>query len=464
MKKRKGLVLLIAAVIGIVIALLPTSEALDRPAMVFLGAFVWFLISASAEAVSLHVGLLAVLVVMVVTNSTDFETAFGAFGQATPWLIFGVLAFGAAIQSTGLFNRLSLYVMRIFPNTFKGQVSALTLAATALGPAIPSMIAKSSLLANVAVPMAQSAGYEKNSKQSAGIFAAFFLPVLFYSNIWLTGSGGVPTMLGLMPGEDFSFMRWLSSTWVFGVVFLVLAYFAILAYYGPKKGELGYEAGDGPNPAIEKLAALGPMSRDEKIAAAIFVITVLLWITEGVHGISTVVVTLCAVLALTFTGIFKASDYGTKVQWPIVIIVGAVLGVASLMSSTGVTEWVGNLVAPILGPVASNIWLLVPVVFVVTFILRYVIVSMAATTLIMYAIFAGGAMAAGIHPIVIVFTAWIASSCWQVPYNNTTYIATSALVDPICEYKYLRSSSYIAAVVALIACMATIPLWSTIPV
>lgn len=464
MKNRKGLILLIAAAIGLVIALLPTSDALNRPALIFLGVFVWFLISASVEAVSLHVGLLTILVVMVVTNSTDFETAFAAFGQTTPWLIFGVLAFGAAIQSTGLFTRLSLHVMRIFPNTFRGQVSALTLASAALGPAIPSVMAKTSLLASVAVPMAESAGYEKNSKQSVGIFAAFFLPVVFYSNMWLTGSEGVPMMLGLLPGEEFSFVRWLSFTWVFGLVFLGLAYVAILVYYGPKKGETGYEAGDGPNPAIEKLAALGPMTKNERLAAVIFVATILLWITESFHGISTTVVTLCAVLALTFAGIFSASDYGTKIPWLIIVMVGAVLGVASLMTSTGVTAWVGDVVAPLLGPVGTNIWLLVPVVFIATFLLRYVVVSMSATMLIMFAIFAGEASAAGIHPIVVIFTSLMASNCWQTPFNNAVYIATGAQVASIGEYKYLRSTTYIASAVALVACMASIPVWSALPV
>lgn len=448
-----------AVLVAVVISLLPASELLSRQALTFLGIFAGFIILVASNTVALHVGVLIALMALILTGTTDFPTAFSAFSSNLVWLIVAIMGFGEALQASGLFNRIALMLMKLFPNTFKGQVAALTVGTAVMGPTIPANAVKGTIMLNVAKSMAESVGYQKNSRQMAGLCAAVFLPAFYFSCAFITGESSVPTMLSLLPESNYNFVSWLGVTAVYGIVVLVLGFLAVLFFYKPKKGELGSVAPSGPNPAIAQLEELGPMSRQEKATLVVFIVAVCLWLTEGIHGVPLVITTMCALLAMTLLGIFKPADYTTKIPWYVVIIVGGIMCMASLFTSTGVTGWISATLGPVLGPIGTNIWLLVPVVFLFTFLIRYVIVSIMGATIISFAIFGGIAAAAGINPVVVVFTAYMAASCYQTSYNFMPYIILSGISSQMCDYKHLQQSAYIAAGVQLIACIASIPLW-----
>ncbi len=71
------------------------------------------------------------------------------------------------------------------------------------------------------------------------------------------------TMIGLLPEgyqDGFDFLHWLGVAWPWGLVLLVLSYVAIRAFYTPENDEtVSTEF------IKEQRAALGKMSRDEKI-------------------------------------------------------------------------------------------------------------------------------------------------------------------------------------------------------
>ncbi|MCL1846586.1 MAG: anion permease [Coriobacteriia bacterium] len=465
-KTKKGLIkFAISLVVGLVIAFLPASETLTREALIFLGAFVWYILVSSFDIIPMHISGIIVATVLVVTRVLTFEDAFKSFGTATPWLIFGVLGFAAALQATGLMKRIALWVLRIFPKSFGGRVTALTAVSAILGPAIPSSPAKASLIASLAVPISQESGYEKNSKQAAGLFTAFFAPVVLFSPIFVSGAVGVPAMMAFMPDIKFSWLSWFGATWWLGLTLLILGYVFVRFFYRPNKAER--VAAQARVDASEKkedsvtlaLREMGPMSLHEKIGLITLLVVIVIWITESFHGVSTAMVAICALLLITLIGIFKTEDYVTKVPWPMILIAGTIMTMVSCFSSLGVSAWLGSVLGPIMGPVGTNPYLMILAICIAGFILRFFIVSQQAIIAIMLGVFGAVAVPAGISIFIIVFITWMATATWQVPYVNSSYFTARGITDQMCEHKYLRTGSYCMAAIVMIVCVASVPIW-----
>ena len=469
-KTKAGIIKFVVSVaVGLIIAFLPASEGgLSREALIFLGLFVWFVIVSMFDLMQMYVSGLIVLAMLVLTKVLTFEQAFAQYASSTPWLIFGVLGMAAALQATGLMNRIALWVLRPFPNTFGGQVTALTAVSAVLGPAIPSSPAKSSLIASLAVPLSQEAGYEKNSRANAGLFTAYFAPVVLFSPIFVSGAVGVPSMMAFMPEIKFSWLSWFSTTWWFGVAILILVYFFILFFYGPKKAEkqaakakraeMKAQGIEEEKLAAKKLKEMGPMSLNEKIGLIVLIVAIVLWITESFHGVSTAMVGIAALLILTLIGIFSEGDYVGKIPWPVFLIAGAVMTMAGQFGPLGISSWIGATLT-FLGPIAANPYILVAVLCVLCYALRFFIPSQLAIIAMMIALFGSVAQDAGISIFIVVWITWMITASWQTPFVNSSYFTAKGLIDQLCDHKYLRSGSYGVALIVFAVSIASVPIW-----
>ena len=106
---------------------------------------------------------IVMLLLWVVLGQVPFTTAFSAFGSTSVWLIVGSFCLAASISKTGLFRRISWYLIRLFSPSFGGQVLALLLCGTICGPLVPSSTAKAVLGASIAKNIADSLEYEPDS-------------------------------------------------------------------------------------------------------------------------------------------------------------------------------------------------------------------------------------------------------------------------------------------------------------
>ena len=68
---------------------------------------------------------IAMLLLWILIGDIPFDVAFGSFSSTSVWIVAGAICFAAAIGKTGLFNRISWFLLKIFPPTFTGQVLAL---------------------------------------------------------------------------------------------------------------------------------------------------------------------------------------------------------------------------------------------------------------------------------------------------------------------------------------------------
>jgi DASS family divalent anion:Na+ symporter len=454
-KKIIGLVLGIAIAIGLFCV--PESELLSTNALRFLGIFLAITVFMIFDTLSQTVAVLLALVAFTLSGVTKGTEAFAHFGNSTVWIVVGVFGYAAAVSRTGVLKRLALVIMGVFPETYKGSITAMTVISTILTPAIPSQTAKMGILGPLSNSLCDVLGYDKGSKPAAGMFSAAFIPSHVLCTMFMSGAISYSLMSGYL-GATYSYLQWLVMTSVWGIVVLVLNWLFCINFYKPESSTTAVSK----DFCKEQLKVLGCMSNNEKFAILTLVLVIGGFITGSITGIPNYVVALVGLLLMCFKGIFTSADFVTQINWHAIISVGAISEIAQLFSTTGASKWIGKALTPYLGIFASNVWILVITVCVVGFALKYIIVSTTAQLAIIFAIFGSLAAANGINPFIVVFTAWITGLAWPLPFINAQFISCLGTVGDYVTFESQLPTNYAFYVMHLAGCLASIPLWKVL--
>lgn len=449
----------VAAVIGFAI---PESELLGRAGWQYLGLFIGMLIVIVSGAVQDWAAALAVCVFLVLFNIDTFPKVFTQFAGTQAWTIIAIYAFCTGLANSGFMKRIALTLLNLFPKSYKGQATGFTIMSAILSPFIPSTTAKVGIMTPLACEIGEQAGLKKHSKAIIGLWGIAIVTGFYLSCAFISGSAQCSIMAGLA-GEGAApttWGSWFSATWPYFVIGLVVMYLFCIFFCAPKKGEYT----DIPKDFYKnKINELGPMSLKEKQGAIITAIAIILWLTETVHGLSSLCIMLIADVVMLCCGLFTRQEFSSKGNWSMVVFVAGLMGFSAYMSLTGVSAAISTILGPFLSPVVSNPWLLIPVVCIFTVALRYVVVSQLATVAINLAIFGTLGAEYGVSPFIIVFVTHQIGGSWNVSFNNPVAQGLRAIVgDDHITYKDSRIVSYVYCLACLIAFTASVPVWQAI--
>jgi len=453
MNKKKVVGLVLGIIIVTIFFFIQPSEALTVEALRFIGIFLAMIVFMICDTLPQHITVLLALCALVISKSVPVATALSFYGNTVVWFAVAIFAMAAAMAKTGVLKRLALNIMKVFPETYVGTVLAMSVAGLVIGPTMATGQAKMGIMSPLSCSLAEEMGYEAHSRPAAGLFSAAYVPAVVASCAFITGST-MYSFTGGYLGRTYSFGSWLSLTFVWMTVLFILNVVFCAIYYKPAEDSKPI-----PKGFIKKRASeLGPMTGDEKFAAAVLIIALILWMTESAHGISNTIIAILAVIAFSAKGIFTVQDFSTKISWVTFTIMGGIMTITACLSSLGITDWLGGAMAPYFGW-AGNIWGLVPVTCIVTFALRYVIISQNGLLAIVFALFGPLAMSNGIDPFVVVWCAYMGTMAWALPFNNTIYLGAQAATGGYIEHKDQVATNYAFYVYHIVGCLASIPLW-----
>ena len=449
--KKSIIMLVISIAVGAVIANIPPFEGLTATSMTYLGIFVGMLIMLIANALPSWATCLGAMALMVAFQVGSLAEVFSAFGGSIVWLMIAVFAFATGIENSGLLTRLALKMLTIFPKNYRGQVLSLMTAGLVVSPLIPSNNAKTNLLAPMATEMTKQVGYEKRSKPALGLLTAVFMPPYIGSHAFLTGSANVAFMLGVV-GLSFSWVGYLSLTWVWLILLLLGTYIFCMTYCRPKE-KLNLPE----NYFSDKYQALGKMKKEEWVALVVVVACLALWISNIFDA---GMVALLGAVAMSAFGILTPKDFQTRIPWGLIMFIGALIGIAGFMSTTGVSTWLAGLLGPSVSPVVSSVWIFVPVLLVLTWILRAFIPAQGVCIVILYSIFGPLLPDAGISLFIFGFVEYIGGNIWFNGFMNPFVLGALGVAgNEYVTIKEFKKSAYAYAVISIVAMMGSIPLW-----
>ncbi len=342
--------------IGVFIWMIKPPAGISIEGWRVFAVFMFTLSGMIIKPIALGAMTLMSLLILIVTKVLTFEQAFSGFSQSVVWLIAAAFFIARGFIKTGLGLRLSYKIMSYAGGSTLGLAYSLVLAEFLLGPAIPSVTARSG---GIFYPIVESLSKAFGSHPASGRkkVGAYLMQTVFQcsaviSGMSLTGMSGNPMLktLALGFGVDVSWSMWFLAALVPGLVSIIVIPFAIYKLYPPeiKKTEGMTEL------ARQKIDQLGPISLKEKTLIFVFVSMIIMWCLGEKIGIGPTEVALTGVIVLVGLNILSWNELmEEKGAWDTLIWFASLITLATFLKKFGVTDVLSQYLG---GYIHSSYW------------------------------------------------------------------------------------------------------------
>lgn len=457
MNKKKKIAAVLGVVLGIASALC-LSTLLGAQAARALGILAWAIVWWICKVLPDFVTALIMGLLFTTLADVPTQTVFSAFSNSTWWLLMSAFGLSIGVIHSGLMHRISLYVLRLFPPTYRGQVLGLLTVGTITAPFIPSLSAKAAMLAPLSQGISRSMGYADKSKPSTGLFLAMLTGLRNPAPLFISASVLGYTLLACYPESvqtQFTMGKWFLSAFVWFSVISILNYLALGYIFGPKQEAQQKQIDFG-----DEDARLGPMRRGEKIILWIISLTMLLWVTEKYHGVPNHVIAIAALCAMLIFGVVSVKQLRSEMSWESLIFIGVVLGLAPSFTYLGINDKIIWICSPAVTAMTSNLYVLLLGIGMITVLMRFVIVSELAFVNIFMAFVVPLAVGAGINPWIVGFAVYCFVNPWFFLYQNPVYMAAYySTGGSMANEGNLAKYCAVYLCLCMVALAASIPVW-----
>jgi len=266
------------------------------------------------------------------------ETVFSGFSSSAFWLVLSGFVLGVAIRKVGLAERIARALGAHLTGSWPRMVGGVVLLTYALAFVMPSNMGRIALLMPIVMAVADRAGLAEGSRGRIGLALAVGFGTFQLSAIILPAN--VPNLVMAGAAET-----------AFGIRFTYLPYLLLHApVLGIAKSIALAACICLMFPARPDMAVAPqehrPPSADEKRLALLLAATLILWITDGVHGIAPAWIGLAAacICLLPRVGFLTGEEFASGVNIRTCIYVAGILGLAAVVIRTGLGETLGRIV------------------------------------------------------------------------------------------------------------------------
>lgn len=283
------------------------------------------------------------LMVMLSFHFFTFEETMSYFGSGIIWLLFSTFIISHAFIETGLASRISLKMLRLSSGSGKKMIFISFLLMFVLSVLIPSNVGKGSLIASVLDSIVRNLNkISPVPNLSKSLFIGLTYIVALSGAFVATGASSTIYAFGLL-SEITDQMTYLNWMLFFGppiFVFIFLLWLLFLWIHPPEAVERTVVL----SLIDEKVEELGKISINEIKVISIIGLTVLLWMTEGIHHFSVPLIALmgASLTVLPVIGVWNWETARKKVDWDMILFFAGTLMVAKMLIDTGAVDWFAN--------------------------------------------------------------------------------------------------------------------------
>ncbi|MDR3565273.1 MAG: SLC13 family permease [Negativicutes bacterium] len=413
--------LIIAAVLGVVTTMIAPQTGLPLTGQRFLGVAVFTVIIWATEAVSYPVSALLLIVLMTlvgVDQKTTFHQSFSSslsgFGGTVPIAVMAGTAFARVVETTGLGQRIIYTIMKVVAGTkatakASRVLAAMFIAEIPLSFMVPTSNGRNGIYLSLAEGLKSifqfhqlESNHKVNPFQKAAYIACGVIPAIMGA-AFLT-AGEATLLAGRLIEEGTKVPQYWTNTATFLFVptlFMLVAGWYILVRAFPSNVDnipLGF--------INEKLAELGPMTRDEKYVLIALSGAIVLWLTDKLHHFPAECVLVLLAVTCFIPGVgpgnWKRDSKG--IAWSAVLVIAVATSFATLLIKHGVikllADWIGRF------GISSFVGLMILMAVVMMF-MRLGVASIGGATALFIPLSIVIGQNAGLHVNQVVALAWV---------------------------------------------------------
>ncbi|MDR0839586.1 MAG: anion permease [Oscillospiraceae bacterium] len=352
--KRKDALSIIIAAAGVVLAIVRPFSGLDAAGNIVLGTIIaslamWMFRPGGG---TFFIGLAIALLGGTLAGLPVSDIASG-FTSPSLWLLIPAMFFGYVLLKTGLGKRMVFALFKRLRLTYFKILVGMFAVGIAFSLITPSITVRLLILTPIAVCVADACRLPKGDKGRSLISISAWAVAIFPGIGWVNGSLYGPVFTAFLPegtiralATDAMWFRAMCLPWmVFTVAFLFLLYLAL------KPGEKLSVTKSDLDGMYEEL---GPITRDERVCLAVFVLVLLALGAQRFLPFTTNHVLLAGLILLLFTGVLTVKDISGGISWDTVMFFGMILSFAHLLEVTGISAWLSPALSSLLSPIAAR--------------------------------------------------------------------------------------------------------------
>jgi len=388
---------LVFVIVGMALSVLVSSYFLGfgTPQQIVFAITISALVLWLSEIVPLHVTALAIPFALVVLGGFKPAEAFAPFFDSIVVLVLGGFVIAFALSK----YKVDEYIGHKLVH--RGSSPRLVLLSMMAVTAFISMWMANSAAAALMMPIGII--ILKENKMLAGesrFGKSMVLGIGFAATI-----GGLGTLVGSTPnvlvakfltqaGYSFGFMDWTYYGFPIMVALVISTFVILTLLFKPETKKINMKESN------RKLNA------SQKKVLAIFVITVLLWITSEIHKIDIGTISLVPIFLLYAFGLLKVEDF-KKIEWPALILIGGGISLGYSMHTSGLDVTMANA----LGTIITSQPALVIALVIITFgVALTAFASNTAAASVIVPMMIPLAVATGINPRMLALLAGVGVS------------------------------------------------------
>ncbi len=324
----------------------------------------WMVIWWITEAVSISVTALIPLTLFPILGVMEIKTVTASYGSPIVFLFFGGFVLALALEKVNLHKRIALNIIKLTGTSADHIILGFMIATASLSMWI-SNTASTVVMLPIAISvikllMNDEDGFTEGDQNFA---LSIMLGIAFAANI-----GGVATLIGTPPNSVLvgfmeeehdvviSFFTWMQMGIPFSLIMLSITYWVIVKWVYPNGLD---DFKNSSNVIQTELDKLGSVSKNEKIVLAVFAMAILLWVFRTLINsyfpelkLSDAGISMMAALTL-FSLPYSLKNGGfvldwkdtINLPWGILILFGGGLALAKGMSTAGIIDFIGQLIA-----------------------------------------------------------------------------------------------------------------------
>jgi divalent anion:Na+ symporter, DASS family len=398
-------------VVALAIWFFPVPEGLTAPAWHLFALFVAAILSVIVGAFPILTASVLALAAAVLTGTLAPAKAYSGFANGTILLIVVAFLVARAVVKCGLGQRLGHLVVSVFGRSTLGLSYSVFLVDGVIAPAFPSNTARAGVLYPLVFSLAEAAGVRPGdaSRRRLGSFLMFsgIASLSLSSALWFTAMAANPLGAEMASafGVKMSFVSWLVASAAPTLAAMILLPLLLFKVIGPEVKATP----EAPAAAKKALAALGPLSREEKLVTVTFVGMVVLWGLAGTLGLDSTAIAFLGLGVFLTTGVLTLGDIAKEGDVLATFIWFAVLYTMSgQLNELGFMSYLGQRLAGGLGGIP---WLGAYLILAVAYVLlHYLFVSQTAQVLALFGVFLDVGIKLGVPAVPLAFLLLFASN------------------------------------------------------